>query len=400
LSRLSDIPRDSLPEDERRFYDAVKAIRRRPVSGPFIVLMNSSPDLAARFAHLGHYFHARGQADEAPLPVRARAFVSLVGSRALDAPYEWAAWIDTVREAGISQETIDAVREGKAPRLDAEEELIARICTQLVSGDHRIDAATFDAALARYGAQQLVELVATLGYFAMIALPLNAFEIAMTPKQIALRKPFAPLEVHGTPYAPGAADERALPPLDGSTASTARVPMRAGHDDVAPQDQHFLDRIVRTRGCVSPVFQVLLHSPDAAERVANVGALLLFESVLPPAVKAVVCLIAAREFDCGYTWRAGVAAAHAASVDDAVIDALERGRQPATAELGSVFDFCLQLLRGNHHVDDTTYRAVVARYGIPVAVQIAAMLGYLVMMSLVANAFEVPLPEESGRPLL
>lgn len=400
MSRLSDIPRDALPEDDRRFHDAVKAIRRRPVSGPFIVLMNSSPDLAARFAHLGHYFHSRGQADEAPLPVRARAFVSLVGSRALDAPYEWAAWIDTVREAGISQETIDAVREGKAPRLDAEEELIARVCTQLVSGDHRIDAATFDAALARYGAQQLVELVATLGYFAMIALPLNAFEIAMTPKQIALRKPFAPLEVHGTPYAPDAADERALPPLDGITAPAARVPLLAGHDDVAPESQHFLDRIVRTRGHLSPVFQVLLHSPDAAERIANVGAFFLFESALPPAVKAVVWLIAAREFDCGYTWRAGVEAARAAGVDDALIAGLEHGRRPGAAELQSTFDFCRQLMRGNHHVDDETYRAVVARYGIPVTVQIAATLGYVIMMSLMANAFEVPLPEAGLSPML
>ena len=400
MSRLSDIPRDALPEGQRRFYDAVKAIRRRPVSGPFIVLMNSSPDLAARFAHLGHYFHSRGQADEAPLPVRARAFVSLVGSRALDAPYEWAAWIDTVREAGISQETIDAVREGKAPRLDAEEALIARICTQLVSGDHRVDAATFDAALMRYGAQQLVELVATLGYFAMIALPLNAFEMAMTPKQIALRKPFAPLEVRGTPYVPGKEDGRALPRLDGTGASTARVAMLAGHDNVAPEHQHFLDRIVRTRGHLAPVFQVLLHSADAAERVANVGAFLLYESALLPDVKALVWLIAARELDCGYTWHAGVDAAREYGVDMAAMGGIERGKRPPAAELQSVFDFCRQLLRGNHHVDDKTYRAVVARYGIPVTVQIAAMLGYVVMMSLIANAFEVPVPTAGGQPML
>jgi hypothetical protein len=53
VSRLAAIPREALPADERRFYDAVRAIRRRPVSGPFIVTMNSSPDLAARIAHLG-----------------------------------------------------------------------------------------------------------------------------------------------------------------------------------------------------------------------------------------------------------------------------------------------------------------------------------------------------------
>src|SRR4051812_23354171 len=93
VSRLFAIDREQLPPEQRRFHDAVMAIRRRPVSGPFIVLMNSSPDLAARFAHLGHYFHSRGQADESILSLRVRTFVALLGSRALDVPYEWSAWV-------------------------------------------------------------------------------------------------------------------------------------------------------------------------------------------------------------------------------------------------------------------------------------------------------------------
>ena len=60
-NRVTLISREELPEDERRFRDAVAAIRRRPISGPFIPTLRSSPDLAARIAHLGHYFHARGQ---------------------------------------------------------------------------------------------------------------------------------------------------------------------------------------------------------------------------------------------------------------------------------------------------------------------------------------------------
>ena len=111
MARLGMVERDTLPEDERRFHDAVWAIRRRPISGPFIVTMNSSPDLAARFAHLGHYFHARGQADESIVSIRVRAFISLIGSRALDAPYEWAAWVNWALEAGIPQDTVDAIRE-------------------------------------------------------------------------------------------------------------------------------------------------------------------------------------------------------------------------------------------------------------------------------------------------
>lgn len=400
MSRLSAVARDQLPAQQRRFYDAVQAIRRRPVSGPFIVLMNSSPDLAARFAHLGHYFHSRGQADESVLPLRVRAFVSLAGSRALDAPYEWAAWVNWALEAGIARETVDAIREGRTPKLNAEEQLIAAFCAELVSGDHRLGQATFDAVLERFGSRGVVELVMTLGYFAMIALPLNAFEMTMTDAQKKLRKPFAPLPVGGKPSADAPDPQRQLPPLSAAGATPPRLPLLSQHDDLAPADQHFLDRIVLKRGRIPAPFQLLLHTPDVAERVANIGAFFLYETALPPAVSALVWLLGARELDCPYAWHAAVAAARAAGVGPAQIEGIEQGRPPEGEEAGQVATFCLQLLRGNHHVDDRTHDAVVARFGIPAAVQIAATLGYIVMMSLLANAFELTPAEDDDGPQL
>ena len=48
--------------------------------------------------------------------------------------------------------------------------------------------ATYQAALNHFGVQGVVELVATLGYFAMLAFPLNAFEITLSAEQTKLRK--------------------------------------------------------------------------------------------------------------------------------------------------------------------------------------------------------------------
>lgn len=184
------VQRDQLPEDQRRFYDAVKAIRRRPISGPFITLLNSSPDLAARYAHLGHYFHARGQADESILSVRVRTLTALILSRALDGVYEWSGWVGWAAEAGIPQATIDAIRERRAPpNPTPEDALVMDLCTQLLTGSHRVSDATYQAAFDHFGVQGVVELVATLGYFAMLAFPLNAFEITLSAEQIKLRKP-------------------------------------------------------------------------------------------------------------------------------------------------------------------------------------------------------------------
>ncbi len=399
MSRLSAVQREALPADERRFYDAVKAIRRRPVSGPFIVTMNSSPDLAARFAHLGHYFHARGQADESILSLRVRGFSALVGARALDAPYEWSAWVGWALEAGVAQDTVDAVREGEAPpHLTAEEALVMKFCSELISGNHRVSEATYKAALEHFGAQALVELVVTLGYFAMIAAPLNAFEIEMSAEQKSSRKAFAPLEV-------GAAagfDRPSVPAISGGSAPAPRVPLIATHADVAPEHQHFVDRIVRTRGWISGAFQVLLHTPDVAERVAHVGAFLLYETRLTPAIRTLTWLITARELDCNYIWAASIGPARAAGVDPTLIGALESaGAHPgASTEQQLLFDFCRQLLRGNHHVSEPTYQAAVAHFGVPATVQIAATLGYIAMLGLVVNAFEVAPAGDDSRPAL
>ena len=180
------------------------------------------------------------------------------------------------------------------------------------------------------------------------------------------------------------------------------MPPLSGHDDVAPEHQHFLDRIVRTRGWVSGIFQILLHSPDVAERVANIGAFILYETILPPAVRTLTSLIAARELDSNYAWHAGVNAARAAGVGDVLIAGLENGKPAAglTEKEQTLFDFCRQLLRGNHHVDETTYRAAVDHFGVPATVQIAATIGYIVMMSLVANAFNIAPPGDDTRPAL
>ncbi len=193
-----------------------------------------------------------------------------------------------------------------------------------------------------------------------------------------------------------------LMPLSGSSGASSRVPSLASHDDVASEHQHFLDRVIRTRGWLSGIYQVLLYSPDVAERIANIGAFILYETILPPTVKMLTWLIAARELDCNYVWHAGVDAARAAGVGDMLITALENGNRLTglTSDEKALSDFCHQLLRGNHHVDETTYRAAVDHFGVTATVQIAALVGYIVMMSLVANAFEITPPDDVSKPAL
>jgi alkylhydroperoxidase family enzyme len=335
--------------------------------------------------------------------MRVRGFASLIGSRALNAPYEWGAWVNWALEAGVTQATVDAIREGRPPHdQTAEEALITDFCMQLLAGNHRVSDGTFKAALDRFGTQGLVELVVTLGYFAMIALPLNAFEIGMSSEQQKLRKPFAPLAITGTPWAGPGTPRADLPAIAAPVTAPPRLPLLSAHADVAPEHQHFLDRIILTRGWISGAFQVLLHTPDVAARIAKIGAFFQYETILSPQVRTLTWLIAARELDCNYVWQASVNAARTSGVDAELIAALENDRAPSTAAPAEklLLECCRQLLRDNHHVGETTYQAMISEFGTAATVQIAATLGYIVMLSLVANAFDIAPPPDDQRPAL
>jgi hypothetical protein len=65
-----------------------------------------------------------------------------------------------------------------------------------------------------------------------------------------------------------------------------------------------------------------------------------------------------------------------------------------------LFEYCYQLLRGNHHVSDSSYEAIIKQFGVPIAVQIAASVGYIAMLGVLVNAFEVAPPPDDSQPAL
>lgn len=176
MARLAPVKKEQLPAEEHRFYDAITKTRG-DISGPFTVLLNSA-DLAARVADVGAYIRF-----ESILPVAVRTFAAIIASRALDCVFEWAAWAPQAQRAGVRDEIIDAVRERRAlPPLSPEEQIVADFCQQLCSGNHHVNDATYKAATDHFGVKGTVELAATVGYFFMIAMPLNAFEVDPNPQ--------------------------------------------------------------------------------------------------------------------------------------------------------------------------------------------------------------------------
>jgi 4-carboxymuconolactone decarboxylase len=153
-------------------------------------------------------------------------------------------------------------------------------------------------------------------------------------------------------------------------------------------------------GQISGPFTVLMHSPAVAGRVAEVGAYIRFESMLPIAVRALAGIITARELDCRYVWAAWAPQAQRAGIGDEIIAAIRDRRPPSglTEEQALVVAAGHELLRGNHQLSDATYQALLAHFGNQGAVELAATFGYFAMLAMPLNAFQVDPPPD--RPVL
>ena len=228
----------------------------------------------------------------------------------------------------------------------------------------------------------------------MIAYAAECFRDGDVADQKSARKPFEPLtfERNSTAWRKGPA--ASTWPARAPGARQPRLPQISAHADLPASHQHFFDRIVRAHGHIAAPYRMLLNSPDAAERIANVGQYFLYETKLAPMPRALVWLATARELDSDYAWAAALVLARRAGLQPAQIEAIEqRAETRATsADERALIDFCHQLLRGNHHIDDAGYDAMVERFGLPTVVEASATVGYVAMMAIITNAFELEPP--------
>ncbi len=94
--------------------------------------------------------------------------------------------------------------------------------------------------------------------------------------------------------------------------------------DLAPEARAVADRIAESRGEVSRPFQLLLHSPAMAERVAELGHLVRFGSSLRDRDRELVTLATGRALGCAFVWESHLDAAASAGVPAETIETLER----------------------------------------------------------------------------
>lgn len=170
MARLPNLEKDQLKPEDLKFYDVI-AESRGGVRGPYGVLLHS-PDLAPRVAHTGSY--VRYNLD---IPEALRETIIIATAREIKSQYEFYAHARLARQAGVSEDTIQAIARGTAPQgLSGDEERLVRFVHELLR-NHKISDATFDAVRDRFGMQKTLEITALIGHYLLVGQILAAFEV-------------------------------------------------------------------------------------------------------------------------------------------------------------------------------------------------------------------------------
>jgi 4-carboxymuconolactone decarboxylase len=108
----------------------------------------------------------------------------------------------------------------------------------------------------------------------------------------------------------------------------------------------------------------------------------------------------AREWTSQYEWFAHHRLALAAGLPAAVAEDLAQGRRPGnmTEDQRIIYDFCTELHR-SRFVSDANFNAVKARFGEQGVVDLIAVSGYYVAVSMTLNVGRVAVPNGAPNPL-
>jgi len=170
--RLPRIAPERMTEEQKAVAAAITAGPRGEVRGPFIALMRS-PGLAGPLQQVGEYLRWR-----CPLDRRIAEMATLMAARHWTQQYEWNAHYTHAMNAGLSPAIAEAIAEGRRPQgMAQDEEILHDLLTEALHNRGVCDA-TYARALAQFGEQGIVELLAIAGYYSMLALILN---VARTP---------------------------------------------------------------------------------------------------------------------------------------------------------------------------------------------------------------------------
>jgi 4-carboxymuconolactone decarboxylase len=181
--RLATLSEETLTAEQRALAESIKSGPRGQfrMAGPFAIYLHS-PTFGELAQQLGG--HLRFKTSISP---RLSEFAILVTAAHWKAQYEWAMHAPMAEKQGVKPQTIRDLQAGRAPKSAPRDEMAIYAFVKELYAKRRVSTPAFKRVQKLLGDAGTVELVGTLGYYAMVSMTLNTF---MAPLPEGMAAPF------------------------------------------------------------------------------------------------------------------------------------------------------------------------------------------------------------------
>ena len=180
-TRMQVIPEDKMTGAQTKAVQEFKAARgQSTLTGPWTVLVRV-PELLT----LGRMWRDHVQ-NRTVIGNKLSELVILITAREWTQQYEWNAHYQAAIKAGLKPETVQAIAEGRRPdQMADDEQVVYDLCMEL-HRNRSVSDVTYARALAKFGEEGIVEAASIQGFYALLAMNMNA---ARTPLAAGAQPP-------------------------------------------------------------------------------------------------------------------------------------------------------------------------------------------------------------------
>ncbi len=175
-ARLPPIELENYSPEQKAAYDEFYATRGKHLggapqpgsfAGPWGIFIRS-PELMTLTQRMGEYLRYR-----CAISGRLSELAILLVARHWSADFEWYAHAKIGLKEGLSQATVDAIREARRPDdLKADEQVIHDYVSELLV-TRRVSDTTYARAEKMFGDKGLIDICGVIGYYSMLAMTMN-----------------------------------------------------------------------------------------------------------------------------------------------------------------------------------------------------------------------------------
>ncbi|CAB3633609.1 hypothetical protein LMG26788_01502 [Achromobacter pulmonis] len=171
MARIHPPQVQEMTAEQQRIHAVIASGPRGRVRGPLAVWLHR-PAMAEPAQALGQFCRY-----DSSLPPRLSELGILVLARWWGSEFEWWAHKAIALQAGVAPAVIDALRDGRDIAFEHADEALVHEFLTVLHRTRRVPDALYRRAEAMFGRNGVIDLVALAGYYTLISMTLNVFEI-------------------------------------------------------------------------------------------------------------------------------------------------------------------------------------------------------------------------------